>query len=1076
MTSTTALHFGPEWMRAKPAARPSPLLEGSPGTGTGSLGTGSPAHSYSYSLLATPASNRPGDVSFKYSREEMLQIYKDAVSRPELSAEVERWDGVVNEDAHEPVGLHDMDEVEKKLFSLTLNSELRRRQSQDTLTLALPGTSPSSAKFHGPSSPLRERPFGAMMNRRRDSDAAQPGYMPRRPSLTQTPGVNGPLSPSLASPRPRMDGWLQRKKTGGFDGNRPDDKPRDGIEVDNPADGSAPTKGDSTNLNGTDNAAQNPGDTAPAVQDAGTGAPEPSSHDGALANGHATNGSGLGSSTNAPPSVPLPPPATINWQYRDPMGIVQGPFIGQLMQDWYNQGFFPAELHMKRIEFDVEWRSVREWEVIGGKQFFLVPLNISKPPPGLPPALAAPPPTPPVALSQTSIQPGFSPQTTLASTTDPYQSITKPSRAATLDTTATDSTTSSYNATFGQPETGPFGAVRPPRFNTLDNKSNDIPGAGYASRAAWDHNNSFQDTGMYGTNSFNGAVPASPSTSFSQSSYPSVQPTTPYGAIGRAPGSRAARPDGFASAVGNDDFGRTSMGLGSSALNQEATSALGLGRPSPMSVPRSRQASYASDAAWASSESSSFAQPSRLGAAPVDPAIVSATRGVDFAGRSNPGRPQAQPSAWYYASQGHDDAAWGSAPGSVTDLPGTLVQEPAAMDARIDNTIPTPPLHEPTQLAVTSARPKAAFVPAPIGKPAGTAAPAQSPALPLAQAVKVASPWAKPVEDPAPKSKQTLRDIQEAEAKHAEALRKAAAAAAPKERPVASRAATEDLQSVTTSWGLPTSQAGQAPRAAPKEPSPLTPGSAAASAAAGVWTNAPKPAVVAKKSVKQIQEEEERNKRTAAKDASVIESARRGYAQTANKTATPSVWTTVGSSGKPNPIVAATARPSSAAASPATTPLAGRVANGTVARPAAASQHVKQPSASKPAEEPFVAPSTDFMKWLREALKDLNQVNLDEFMRLLLTFPIDPRDPSVVETIADTVYMYSSTMDGRRFAAEFCSRRKADAASKKGAIVTNPATKQTMLAEAVKSQPKAAPVQSDWKPAGASKKKRSGKQ
>lgn len=68
-------------------------------------------------------------------------------------------------------------------------------------------------------------------------------------------------------------------------------------------------------------------------------------------------------------------------------------------------------------------------------------------------------------------------------------------------------------------------------------------------------------------------------------------------------------------------------------------------------------------------------------------------------------------------------------------------------------------------------------------------------------------------------------------------------------------------------------------------------------------------------------------------------------------------------------------------------------------------------------------------------------------MRLLLTFPIDPRDPSVIETIADTVYMYSSTMDGRRFAAEFCARRKVDAAAKKGPMITNPATKQNMVAE-----------------------------
>lgn len=207
------------------------------------------------------------------------------------------------------------------------------------------------------------------------------------------------------------------------------------------------------------------------------------------------------------------------------------------------------------------------------------------------------------------------------------------------------------------------------------------------------------------------------------------------------------------------------------------------------------------------------------------------------------------------------------------------------MDARIDS-VPTPPMLEPTPppatpLDIATKRTKAA-VPAPIGKPVGAS---HSPALSLAQAVKGPSPWAKAVEDPGIKAKPTLRDIQEAEARQAETLRKAAGPAALKERPAVSRSGTEDMQTVTTSWGLPTSQAGQAPRPVPKEPSPLTPGSAVgAPGAAGVWTNAPKPPAVApKKTVKQIQEEEERNKRITAKDASVIESARRGYAQTANK-------------------------------------------------------------------------------------------------------------------------------------------------------------------------------------------------
>lgn len=1061
MTSTTALHFGPEWMRAKPAARPGPLPDG-----TG--GTGSPAHSYSSSLLSTPAT-RLGDSSYKYTKDEMLQIWKDSVNRPELSLEVERWEGVINDDAHEPVGVQEMDEAEKKLFSQTLNSEVRRRQSQDTLALSMPGTSPSSGKFHGPSSPLRERPFSGMMGRRRDSDAAQPGYVPRRPSFTQSPTVNGPLSPNVAS-RPRMDGWLQRKKTGGLDGNKSDDRPRDGLEADNPGDGGANTV-DITATNGADQM-QNPGDTTPAVQDSGSSAPEPAPQDAlnALANGNGHTTNGIGSHVSPSPSVQsLPPPSAINWSYKDPTGVVQGPFNGQLMHDWHNQGFFPQDLLMKRTEIDVEWRTLSEWEALGGKQFFAVQLTVNKPPP-ISAAVPSPPPVP--ALPQ-PLQPGYSPHPTPASTTDSFHAIQKPSRTSTLDTTATDSTNSSYNAAFAQPESGPYGVVRAPRFNSLENKNGDLALSGYG-RTHWEHPTQYQDNGGYGSN-FNGVVPASPSTSFSQSSFPPAQPITPYGAIGKAPGARVPR-----DSMGADDFGLSGLSLGSSALNHDAANGIGLGRPSPLATQRSRQASYTSDTAW-QSESNSFVQASR---GSVDPAIVSATRGAEFAalGRQKTGRLQqhSQTSAWVYTTQSQDNGPWDPASASVNDLHSTLVEEPSVIDG-----IPTPPLLEPTpppanQVAAPIEAPpkrvKAPTTPTPIGKPV---VPAQSPAVQSAQAAKSSFPWAKPA-DEVVKAKPTLRDIQDAEAKQAEALRKVAAAAvaaAPKDRPSAPRSATEDVQPGTTSWGLPTSQAGQIPRPAQKEASPSTPSPAVTTPgapAAGVWTNVPKPVVAPKKTVKEIQEEEERRKRINAKDAEVIASAKRGYAQTANKTPTPSAWTTVGSSGKATPSTVATARPAAVAATSSPAPVASRVVNGATPRPAAVPQHTRQPSASKAADEPFVAPSTEFMKWLREALKDLNQVNLDEFMRLLLTFPIDPRDPGVVETIADTVYMYSSTMDGRRFAAEFCSRRKADAAAKKGSMITNPATKQTMVAEAVKSQPKPSSSQSEWKPASG-KKKRNGK-
>lgn len=1056
MTSTTALHFGPEWMRAKPARPAAGGTDGSPASGLLP-----PAASYASSLAA----RADGGQGLRYTRDELIQIWKDG-SRGELSPEVERWDGVVGDDPHDPAGLHDMDEHEKKLYAQSLNSDghLRRRQSQDALALTMPGTSPGSGKFHGPSSPLRERPFGGLVGRRRDSDAAQGGYMPRR--LSQSGGINGPLSPSLASPRPRMDGWLQRKKTG-LDGNKPDEAPREGDPADNPTDGG----NGHTNSKPDERQGQQQAPRANA-QDPGLGAPEPAPQDVGQAR-DASNGYGNpANGAPAPPPVvqapPLPPPETINWSYKDPTGTIQGPFNGRLMQDWYDKGFFPAELTMKRTEIDADWRLVREWEVLGGKRFFLAQLPVQEPaPPGLGLGIGASP-LLPSAVAQpqpVAARPSPSPQAKFATTSEAFQRAPQPSRTSTLDTAGSESTNSSYNAAYGQADSG-FGAVRAPRFNAANDATAPVPIGGYSGRT-WDQNGTFQENGSYGTNNFNGVASSSPSTSFSQSSFAAAPATTPYGAIGTAPGQR-----GYARAFGSEGAG---LPLGSTALNQDA-SALGLGRPSVLpSGARSRGTSYASDTAWQTADASPFVQQPRLGGQPVDPAIVSATRGADFAapGRPTQTRQQSQPASWYYPSQPQEDSAWGTAPQSVTEHP--LVQEPVA----IERGVPTPPLLEPTPPpAATSApvdipkRGKAASGPAPIAKPAAPLPLAQqSPAPTFAQPVKGA--WAKPAEE-VPKAKPTLRDIQEAEARQAEAARKAAAAPKPVSAP---RTNSADVQTITTSWGLPTSKAGQAPPRPATEVSPLTPAGGVAPSTptpvAGVWTNAAKPAAVAKKSVKEIQEEEERRKRVAAKDSEIIAGAKRGYASTATKAPTPSVWTTVGASGKTNPIVAA-ARPAAAAVAASPVPAAARVANGGASRPPTQPAHAKQPSVSKAAEE-FVAPSADFMKWLRDALKDMSDVNLDEFMRLLLTFPINPQDPGVVETIAEMVYMYSSTMDGRRFAAEFCTRRKADAGAKKGPMITNPAAKQTMVAEVVKSQPKPAPVQSEWK-AASGKKKRGGKQ
>ena len=224
-------------------------------------------------------------------------------------------------------------------------------------------------------------------------------------------------------------------------------------------------------------------------------------------------------------------------------------------------------------------------------------------------------------------------------------------------------------------------------------------------------------------------------------------------------------------------------------------------------------------------------------------------------------------------------------------------------------------------------------------------------------------------------------------------------------------------------WGLPTSQVGArpAPGVHVKETVPLASPPSATSPAAPVWTGVAKAGVV-KKTMKEIQEEEERRKKVTIKDKeSVASTARRGYADTttkvrvvnigtlrhsiigschessgltfhsshvqANAPQTGGAWTTVGAGGKTSAATAAAsaaappARPtlasvassksvSSGAATPTQTSPARNGTAASVARPPAVPAATKLSPAPK--DDTPAAPSHDFVKWMAESLKGLN--------------------------------------------------------------------------------------------------------
>ena len=271
-----------------------------------------------------------------------------------------------------------------------------------------------------------------------------------------------------------------------------------------------------------------------------------------------------------------------------------------------------------------------------------------------------------------------------------------------------------------------------------------------------------------------------------------------------------------------------------------------------------------------------------------------------------------------------------------------------------------------------------------------------------------------------------LREIQEMEAKKQEARK-----AAERERERTRAATTAHSPSLaqeeqtTMTWGLPTSQVGArpAPGVHVKETVPLASPPSATSPAAPVWTGVAKAGVV-KKTMKEIQEEEERRKKVTIKDKeSVASTARRGYADTttkvrvvnigtlrhsiigschessgltfhsshvqANAPQTGGAWTTVGAGGKTSAATAAAAAASAAlparptlatvASSKSVPTVSATAVPTTTARNGNTTPSIRPPAvpaaiklATTPKDDAPTAPSHDFVKWMAESLKGLN--------------------------------------------------------------------------------------------------------
>lgn len=284
-------------------------------------------------------------------------------------------------------------------------------------------------------------------------------------------------------------------------------------------------------------------------------------------------------------------------------------------------------------------------------------------------------------------------------------------------------------------------------------------------------------------------------------------------------------------------------------------------------------------------------------------------------------------SPWFNTSQGIIDDGWGHVPGphslTVSNLTQHTQQQesgdsevfaqdsPGALDSPLEPTSLHDALPQPVQSSSVPPEP-----PQQLARPGRKFSVQTNPAQPSAstsltpaatQPVKeptpllsVVSASTKPVwstEDDKKKSiggPTSLRDIQEMEAKK-QGARKAAERERSRAPATTVAPVSEEPQTFTASWGLPTSQVGTK-MSAKDTPGIIVPSASASTSTsvtlsspthpssappAAVWTATQKPAT--KKSLRDILDEEERRKKAASKESVAANASRRAYAETTGK-------------------------------------------------------------------------------------------------------------------------------------------------------------------------------------------------
>ncbi|GMK55830.1 hypothetical protein CspeluHIS016_0208860 [Cutaneotrichosporon spelunceum] len=991
----------------------------------------------------------PSPYPFRYSREQILGIWDEDKfkERPiELMqiAETDNGQVLVSKAIVQPVGLRELSEVEKRILSTSVHPPVvsRRQPQAHTNTshgnnsgeAALPRRAPQPAMKDSSNlstAPSRGTAFGgfgrgeggAFGGSKYTSGALGEGRQPGAigggfggVGKRTTRREEDPTRPSPASAAPS---WRSvRNQSGTFEGvlGFGSSSVPSTIEA-------APANGRLDSDRGGWGTAEKQWRAAPNDERPLTIPTTEPSTQSVIATASATpvgerdaqlreNTPGPRSGTQTPQAQEPQDLGNVNWYYRDPNGQEQGPFTGTQMHEWYSHSYFQDELPVRR-ENEVSFHKLSELKTNtnNSAQPFLAPVR-----PRLPPNL----PIPLAALQATGPAPG---------------SVASPG---------------GLNDTFGRLNMGNLPAPQPQYH------PNAYQGGQFGQQPQY--NNQFTSV-PFGGQQWNPA-PGTQSPARGNGAYGSIGPQSAYAPYGPAIGTPPIqRPDVFASPIGQPSPWNAPVNPATTWQQQPVQQQM---TPTPIAhQPQQQfnQQSHPIPQQHAAVEQSYFPPTED-----ILPEQTAPTEEYDDV--------HDESLVEDYLDSGNEfedellsqtDAVVEEQEQEQEEQEEEIVEEqpeekeeaapkvaPASVWAKTPKSTPRKAANEPTPAQSSKLPPPHASLPpkpatAPIKSDATKeSSPSSAAATPVEKTMAKVAPWAtadKHAHGP------SLREIQEAEARQSAARKQARVEARAASQ--ASIITTNDDLPASMTWGLPSSKGSVPP---PSSSTPPTP-------AWGGGSEGPK------KTLKQIQEEEERRNLKLARQQQTVVSAttpaaaKRGYADLA-ATHAPTLaqaaaaaaagWTTVGAGGK---NAAAPVKPAPLPPKPVT-----------AVKPAAV---VSKPAAKAPVADE--QPSIEFIRWTKQALTGL-QVPVDDFISMLLSFPVDPPASSRAEQqeiIADSVYASSSTLDGRRFAQEFMTRRKADAKRD----TTKPVAKIGSLADVVKTQPKAPAADVGFKVVKAKKKR-----